>query len=85
MPSFNHKRAGFNLTAAVTGLWLLMGIQRETDKLQKGMALCFKSCPQLQGKGDQTERTISTGCCTHVSTKHVCVPEKSINASEPSL
>lgn len=47
----------FNSPAAV--LWLLMGF-RERHKLQKGMALCFQSSPQLQGKGDQTEGTIST-------------------------
>lgn len=85
MPNFNHKHAGFNSAAAVTGLWVLMGIWGETDKLQKEMELCFQSSPQLQGERDQTERTISTGCCAHVLTEHVHVHEKGINASEPSL
>ena len=53
--------------------------------MQKGIAHCFPSSPQLGGKGDQIEKIVCTGCRACVLTEHVRVPEKSINASEPSL
>lgn len=55
----------------------------QTQQMQNPTVHCFHSSPQLRGMGGKIVKVISTGCRTCVLTEHV--PEKSCNASEPSL